>query len=72
MVTAVVAIACFVAGVFIGRKTTKRYISLPGTQNESCRHQTTKKLRVTQMGDAEEWYLCIKCNKKVKESELCD
>jgi len=35
-----------------------------------CYHTSNKNLKVTSMGDTEEWYLCEKCGQKVKESEL--
>ncbi len=35
-----------------------------------CAHRSTKDLKVTQMGDAEDYYLCTKCGKKVPATEL--
>ena len=35
-----------------------------------CVHTSSKKLKVTSMGDSEDYYLCKLCNKKVKAREL--
>ncbi len=35
-----------------------------------CAHLSSKQLKVTSMGDDEEYYLCKKCGRKVKRSEL--
>jgi len=35
-----------------------------------CPHSSSKKLKVTSMGDSEDYYLCKLCNKKVKAREL--
>ncbi len=35
-----------------------------------CPHTSSKKLKVTSMGDKEDYYLCKLCNEKVKASEL--
>lgn len=35
-----------------------------------CPHTSSKKMKVTSMGDQEDYYLCKLCNEKVKASEL--
>jgi len=38
--------------------------------DNGCAHISNKNLRVTALGDKQEYFLCSLCNKKVKASEL--
>ncbi len=38
--------------------------------SKGCPHRTNKKLNVTQMGDAQNYYLCELCGIKLKESDF--
>jgi len=38
--------------------------------DNGCAHISNKNLRVTALGDKQEYFLCSICNKKVKASEL--
>ena len=46
--------------------------SLKKEGQNGCYHTSNKNLKVTAMGDTDEWYLCESCGEKVKESELND
>lgn len=72
------AIACYSAGFFVGKK--RQVITFePEPQRPKrivpegeCAHTSTKKLRVTAMGDKQEYYLCSKCGEKVPASKLIE
>ncbi len=67
-------VAVFVAGVVVGRALVLWFLARgaeSGVQElEGCRHVSHEKMKVTQFGDAEPYYLCMICGEKVPTSAL--
>jgi len=72
------AIACYSAGFFIGKK--RQVITYePEPQQPKkivpegeCAHRSNSKLKVTSMGDKQDYYLCSKCGEKVPAEKLIE
>lgn len=58
--------------LFVVARQTKVKPTIPKLKygKNGCAHISNKKLRVTEMGDDDEYYLCQFCSEKVRGSEL--
>ena len=71
-ITAIITLPLIAVFLFVLNRRTKFKQKIPRLKRgeNGCAHISNKNLRVTALGDNQEYFLCQICNEKVKASEL--